>query len=43
MPDQPTRLTIGIIGAGIAGLGAAVALRKAGHEVEVGTDRSKLD
>ena len=28
-------LRIGIIGAGIAGLGAAIALRRAGHEVEV--------
>ncbi len=30
------RLDVGIIGAGIAGLGAAVALGQAGHDVEVG-------
>lgn len=29
------RLDVGIIGAGIAGLGAAVALGQAGHNVEV--------
>ena len=29
------RLEIGIIGAGIAGLGAAIALGQAGHDVEV--------
>jgi thioredoxin reductase len=28
-------LQVGIVGAGIAGLGAAVALRRAGHDVEV--------
>jgi hypothetical protein len=28
-------LDIGIVGAGIAGLGAAIALRKSGHRVEV--------
>ncbi|KAI0539853.1 FAD/NAD(P)-binding domain-containing protein [Xylaria digitata] len=33
MPSQP--LTAGIIGAGIAGLGAAIALRRAGLQVEV--------
>jgi 3-hydroxyisobutyrate dehydrogenase-like beta-hydroxyacid dehydrogenase len=31
------RLEIGIIGAGIAGLGAAIALGQAGHDVEVGS------
>jgi hypothetical protein len=31
------RLEIGIIGAGIAGLGAAIALGQAGHHVEVGS------
>jgi cation diffusion facilitator CzcD-associated flavoprotein CzcO len=29
------RLDVGIIGAGIAGLGAAIALGQAGHDVEV--------
>lgn len=33
------RLDVGIIGAGIAGLGAAVALGQAGHNVEVSTCR----
>ena len=39
--DAPTggtgerRLEVGIIGAGIAGLGAAIALGQAGHGVEV--------
>ena len=28
--------TVGIAGAGIAGLGAAIGLRRAGHDVEVG-------
>ncbi|KAK2749608.1 hypothetical protein FQN57_005830 [Myotisia sp. PD_48] len=32
---ETLRLNIGIVGAGIAGLGAAIALRKAGHLVEV--------
>ena len=31
------RLDVGIIGAGIAGLGAAIALGQAGHHVEVST------
>ena len=31
------RLDVGIIGAGIAGLGAAIALGQAGHNVEVST------
>jgi len=31
------KLDIGIIGAGIAGLGAAIALRREGHRVEVTT------
>ncbi|KAJ4355772.1 uncharacterized protein N0V89_003792 [Didymosphaeria variabile] len=30
-----TKTNIGIVGAGIAGLGAAVALRRAGHDVEI--------
>ena len=30
-----TALSVGIVGAGIAGLGAAIALRRAGHDVEV--------
>lgn len=33
-PDDKS-LEVGIIGAGIAGLGAAVALRYSGHKVEV--------
>ena len=32
---QDRSLNIGVIGAGIAGLGAAVALGRAGHHVEV--------
>ena len=31
-------LEVGIVGAGIAGLAAAVALRHSGHTVEVGED-----
>lgn len=33
---EERRLEIGIIGAGIAGLGAAIGLGQAGHDVEVG-------
>jgi monoamine oxidase len=33
---EEKRLEVGIIGAGIAGLGAAIALGQAGHNVEVG-------
>ena len=29
-------LDVGIVGAGIAGLAAAIALRRGGHKVEVG-------
>ena len=36
MPEE-ARLAVGIIGAGVAGLGAAIALRQAGHDVEVCT------
>jgi len=32
---EEKRLEVGIIGAGIAGLGAAIALAQAGHNVEV--------
>ncbi|ETN38389.1 uncharacterized protein HMPREF1541_06424 [Cyphellophora europaea CBS 101466] len=32
---EDIKLAVGIIGAGIAGLGAAIALRKAGHNVEL--------
>ena len=32
---DPTRLQIIIVGAGIAGFAAAVALRRAGHDVKV--------
>lgn len=32
-----TKLDIGIVGAGLAGLGAAIALRRKGYAVEVGT------
>ena len=31
-----TSLKVGVIGAGIGGLAAAIGLRRAGHEVEVG-------
>lgn len=33
--NNGTKMEVGIVGAGIAGLGAAIALRRAGHEVEV--------
>ncbi|KAF1961722.1 FAD/NAD(P)-binding domain-containing protein [Byssothecium circinans] len=33
-PEDPA-MNVGIVGAGIAGLAAAIALRRAGHEVEV--------
>lgn len=33
--NTPIRLSVGIIGAGIAGLASANALRRAGHDVEV--------
>ena len=33
--DREEGLTIGIVGAGIVGLTAAIALRRAGHDVEV--------
>lgn len=32
------KLDIGIVGAGLAGLGAAIALRRKGFAVEVGSD-----
>jgi ribulose 1,5-bisphosphate synthetase/thiazole synthase len=32
---SPTSLDIAIVGAGIAGLGAAIALSRIGHKVEV--------
>ena len=32
---QSSRLSVGIVGAGIAGLASAIALRRAGHDVEV--------
>jgi cation diffusion facilitator CzcD-associated flavoprotein CzcO len=33
--SSPIQLKIGVVGAGIAGLGAAIALRQAGHSVHV--------
>lgn len=36
MPEQ-AKIAVGIIGAGIAGLSAAIALRQVGHDVEVRT------
>lgn len=34
--ESKTPLQIGIVGAGVAGLAAAIALRRVGHECEVG-------
>ena len=37
-PKMPgASLKIGVVGAGVAGLSAAIALRKIGHDVEVST------
>lgn len=36
MPEE-AKLAVGIIGAGVAGLSAAIGLRQAGHDVEVRT------
>lgn len=33
--DQDKKLTVGIVGAGISGLTAAIAFRRAGWDVEV--------
>lgn len=33
--ESPKGLQIGIVGAGVAGLAAAIALRRVGHECEV--------
>lgn len=33
--SSPEQLSVGVVGAGIAGLGAAIALRNAGHQVEI--------
>jgi len=35
---SPKSLDIAIVGAGISGLGAAIALVKSGHKVEVGVN-----
>ena len=37
--SSTTGLKIGIVGAGVAGLATAIALRKVGHDVEVGIER----
>ena len=37
-----TKLEIGIVGAGLAGLGAAIALRRKGYSVEVGRGRLQI-
>lgn len=34
--SSQTGLKVGIVGAGVAGLSAAIALKKIGHDVEVG-------
>ena len=36
-------LEIGIVGGGIAGLSAAIALKRAGHAVEVSRERSLFE
>ena len=42
MMANKSPLEIGIVGAGIAGLSAAIALKRAGHAVEVSRERSLL-
>lgn len=37
--QESSGLKVGIVGAGVAGLCAAIALRRAGHECEVGSQR----
>lgn len=39
--SSQTSLKVGIVGAGVAGLGAAIALRKIGHDVEVSLENSR--
>lgn len=39
MSDKTSGLRVLIVGAGIGGLAAAIALRQAGHVVEVGISR----
>lgn len=43
MMASKSPLKIGIVGAGIAGLSAAIALKRAGHAVEVSRERSLLE
>ena len=43
MMASKSPLEIGIVGAGIAGLSAAIALKRAGHAVEVSWERSLFE
>ena len=39
MVQENSPLDVGVIGGGVAGLSAAIALKRAGHNIEVGSRR----